>query len=168
MSRKILISLLSVAVIAAGVAAVSAFEAHIINVTAHIENALKVLPKEIKFGTVFPQEYLEEKLTIELSDSFKAAERVDDVEYKIVQKLKPCPVHKEPCGTACEMLVPDDPTCVPDTTDQTPHNPTGWHYLSLCKFLSKTPEVEKGDSGVLSYFHTDLAGNFCQEPFSHL
>ena len=161
MSKKILISLLSVAVIAAGVVAVSAFEAHIINVTAHIENALSVLPKEIKFGTVFPQEYLEEKLTIELSDSFKAADRVDDVEYKIVQKLKPCPL--KPNTTE-----PVDPTCVPDTTGETPHNPTGWHYLSLCEFLSKTPEVEKGDSGVLSYFHEDLAGNFCQEPFSHL
>jgi len=160
--KKITLFLVAAVVVVGGVAVFSAFEAHIINVTAHIENALTVTPKEIKFGTVFPQEYVEEKLTIALSDSFKAEPRVDDVEYQIVQKLKPCPLKE---GTE----EPVDPTCVQDDAENTPHNPTGWHYMDLCKFLSKTPdEQEREDSGVASYFHTDLSGNFCQEPVSHL
>jgi len=66
----------------------AAFEAHVINVTAKIENALSVATESIDFGTVFPQEYLEERLHLGLSDSFLAEERVDDVEYMIRQKPK--------------------------------------------------------------------------------
>ncbi|MCK4520487.1 VWA domain-containing protein [Candidatus Parcubacteria bacterium] len=88
MVKKILLGLFTIGVVVGGVAAMSAFEAHIINVTAHIENALKVDTKEIKFGTVFPQEKFVENIWISLSDSFLKENRVDDVEYKIVQKPK--------------------------------------------------------------------------------
>jgi len=57
--KKILFALGAVIAIAGGIAAMSAYEAHVINVTAHIENALSVTPEEMIFGTVFPQEYLE-------------------------------------------------------------------------------------------------------------
>jgi hypothetical protein len=66
----------------------AAFEAHVINVTAHIENALSVHPKEIAFGTVFPQEYTTRDFNISLSESFMGADRVDDVQYVIKQKPK--------------------------------------------------------------------------------
>lgn len=72
----------------AAVAGMSAFEAHVINVTAHIENALAVDTYGIDFGTVFPQEYHEEDFTISLSQSFQDERRVDDVEYVIKQKPK--------------------------------------------------------------------------------
>jgi len=121
----------------AGVVGMSAFEAHIINVTAHIENALKVASDPISFGTVFPQEYVERPFDINLSDSFMGAGRVDDVKYAINQKLKPCPVVDED---------PIDPTCVLDTEGQTPENPTGYHYLSLCPYLSKTNNDPDGTS----------------------
>lgn len=152
----------------------SAFEAHIINVTAHIENALKVDTKPIEFGTVFPQEYVERPFEIALSDSFKGADRVDDVEYVINQKLKPCPVHKVSCGPACEKLEPIDPTCVPDDPNAVPptvpHNPTGWHYLSLCPYLSKVNTeadgtVPQNDVSHPSYFvpATATAPAHCQD-----
>jgi hypothetical protein len=64
------------------------------------------------------------------------------VEYKIVQKLKPCPVSVRP------ISVPGDPSCVPDGTnpgiDVPLHNATGWHYLSLCPYLSKTNNDDDG------------------------
>ena len=67
----------------------AAFEAHVINVTAQIENALRIpLDGPINFGTVFPQEHLAKKLDIELSGSFMDEGRVDDVEYIIRQKPK--------------------------------------------------------------------------------
>jgi hypothetical protein len=66
----------------------AAWEAHVINVTAQIENALAVTTEHIDFGTVFPQEHLEQPLDIALSQSFLAEDRVDDVEYFIRQKPK--------------------------------------------------------------------------------
>lgn len=77
----------------AGAAAFSAFEAHVVNVTARIENGLLVDTTPINFGTVFPQEYLTHNIEVKLSDSFLDAGRVDDVEYVIKQK----PKVKQPC-----------------------------------------------------------------------
>ncbi|KPJ55007.1 hypothetical protein AMJ47_03040 [Parcubacteria bacterium DG_72] len=88
MKKKILLGIAAVAVIAGGIAALSAYEAHVINVTAKIENALKVSTKEIDFGTVFPQEKLVQNIWIRLSDSFMAEDRADDVQYEIHQKTK--------------------------------------------------------------------------------
>ena len=89
MNKKIIFPLVTAAAIVAGVAVFSAFEAHVINVTAHIENALSVSTHGIDFGTVFPQEMVDEPFTISLSDSFKAETNVGDVSYKLVQKDKP-------------------------------------------------------------------------------
>ena len=47
-----------------------AFEAHIINVVAKIENGvIAVTPSEISFGTVFPQEKLEKTFAVSLSNT---------------------------------------------------------------------------------------------------
>ncbi|MDP3900571.1 MAG: vWA domain-containing protein [bacterium] len=88
MKKKFFLSLAAVAALAIGVVGMSAFEAHVINVTARIENALNVPLEEIDFGTVFPQEQLYEGFDVALSESFLAEGRVDDVEYFIRQKPK--------------------------------------------------------------------------------
>lgn len=85
-TRKVLIGL---AVVALLVPMFAAFEAHTINVKAHIENALQVSPKEIDFGVAFPQELLEANFTVGLSDSFMQQDRVNDVHYRLVQQRKP-------------------------------------------------------------------------------
>ena len=87
--KKIIISFLAILVAVGLTPLFAAFEAHVINVTAHIENALSVSPEAIDFGTVFPQEVLEKNFTIALSESFLEEDRVDDVHYKLVQKPKP-------------------------------------------------------------------------------
>ncbi len=146
MIKKILASLTLVSVMAVSAAMFAAYEAHVINVTAHIENALTVDPDHIDFGTVFPQEYVEENLEIKLSQSFMDADRVDDVEYVIKQKMKPCPLD--------DSGAPVDTTCVPDTADATPpHGDTGWHYLDLCQFLSKVNNEDDGDETPNDYSH---------------
>ncbi len=163
MKKKIALGLVAVVAVAGGVAALSAYEAHVINVTAHIENALDVHPEEIKFGIVFPQEYVMRDFTVQLSQSFLDATRVDDVAYVINQKLKPCPVHEELVGLNGEtIIVPNDPTCVPDTTNETPHNPTGWHYITLCPFLSKIDNetADNNDTSHPSYWN----GTSCTWP----
>ena len=154
MTKKILLGLAAAVVVVGGVAAMSAFEAHVINVTAKIENALVVDPQAITFGTVFPQEYAERDFTITLSESFMAEgqDRVKDVEYKIVQKPK--------CINEAGEYAPVD-----YATHQCPE---GYREMpDLCRFLSKLPSSpETGDVGVPSYFIK--AANECREPESHL
>jgi len=130
MKKKILLGLVAIVVVAGGVAALSAYEAHIINVTAHIENALKVTPNApIAFGTVFPQEYFERRLFITTSESFCESDqrRVLNIDYKIVQK----------------------PKCVNEAGDYAPVDyathecPDGYKEMPiLCPYLSKTPVYE--------------------------
>jgi LruC domain-containing protein len=144
MSKKILIGLLTVAVVAGGVAALSAFEAHVINVTAHVENALNVSPKEIAFGTVFPQEYVDDNFTISLSDSFLTTGRLDDVEYVINQKPK--------CKS--NTITDKSSPLLYKPLDYATHEcPAGYTAMaSLCSFLSKLPQDADGEIGEPSYY----------------
>jgi uncharacterized protein YegL len=91
MKKKLILALAASGTAIAMLPLLAAFEAHIINVTARIENALGVSPTEIPFGTVFPQEKLFKSFDIFLSESFLAEDRVDDVDYVIKQKPKPRP-----------------------------------------------------------------------------
>ena len=71
--KKFGLAMATVVVVVAGAAGFSAFEAHVINVTARIENALTV-PLEragLNFGTVFPQEALDQNFDVTLSESFQ-------------------------------------------------------------------------------------------------
>ncbi|MEK9201458.1 MAG: hypothetical protein AAB944_00645, partial [Patescibacteria group bacterium] len=86
--KKILAGFSAVALAVALMPMFAAFEAHVINVTAKIENALAVSTNALDFGTVFPQEHLDKPLVVQLSQSFLDAPRVDDVEYFIRQKPK--------------------------------------------------------------------------------
>ena len=86
--KKVLFGLGALAIALAVIPMFAAFEAHVINVTAKIENALAVTTDAIDFGTVFPQEHLEKPLQVVLSRSFIEEDRVDDVEYFIRQKPK--------------------------------------------------------------------------------
>lgn len=141
-------ALVAVVAVAGGIAALSAYEAHVINVTAHIENALAVSTEALKFGTVFPQEYLTQDFEIRLSDSFKAEGNADDVNYEINQKTK------------CWDVVPGQPK--PAEIKYAAVNywdnqcPQGFYPMeSLCPFLSKLPKEAAGeynDTGVPSYF----------------
>ena len=157
MKKKIILGLAAAVVVAGGVAGMSAYEAHIINVTAHIENALAVSTEALDFGTVFPQEYLERDFTINLSSSFLGAERADDVEYIINQKPKcECNVWDTTPGDCLEgQYAPVsyiDDIC-----------PTGYTaMLSLCPFLSKIDgdPVDGNDISLPSYFQ----GNTCVWP----
>ena len=149
MLKKILASVALVATVAVSAAMFAAYEAHVINVTAHIENALYVHPDEIAFGTVFPQEYTERDFTIELSSSFMTEDRVFDVSYVIKQKPK-CECDLWDTGSAT-----DCPEGQYAPVDYATHAcPTGYtEMLSLCPYLSKMPKYEEpGDIGIPSYY----------------
>lgn len=134
---KIILALSACGTALAMLPMLSAFEAHVINVTATIENALSV-PVEISginFGNVFPEEVLHKNLDISLSGSFMSDPTVDDVEYMIRQKPK--------CG-----LLNDVSPFVPKYIGfaQASHNPDGSYTCPsqryellplLCPYLSK-------------------------------
>lgn len=175
--KRLGLGAMTLGLVVAGAAAFSAFEAHVINVTARIENALKVNTTPIDFGTVFPQEQLDRQFDIALSDSFQREDRVDDVEYFLRQKPK--------CGvttnngevlvgpTATGHIIPtlDDPAtpqdesnggtaytvdCGPDprqldAAGQPLPPGSNWGPLpSLCPYLSKheiTPDNDPATQG---------------------
>ncbi len=91
--KKAIVILAAVMVLFSGVAAVSAYEAHIVNVKAHVENALLLDRIEIDYGTVFPQEWLIETFHVTTSTSFCAIDqkRVDKIDYAIWVEWKPDP-----------------------------------------------------------------------------
>jgi len=150
MKKKIVLGLGALLVAVAGVAAMSAYEAHVINVTAHIENALAVSAEALDFGTVFPQEELEREFTISLSESFMEEERADDVEYEINQKTKcVCTAWDPQNSGSCS-----NGQYLPVEYWGTHDCPSGYEPMeSLCPFLSKLPQDgDNNDTGVESYF----------------
>lgn len=156
--KKIILALVAMVAVAGGLVAMSAYEAHIINVTAHIENALAVHPDEVAFGTVFPQEYLEIDFTVNLSESFLAQGDATEVDYVIKQKPK---------------CICDDPTGIGEgcplgkyaPVDYATHDcPYGYtEMLSLCPFLSKTDADpnDGNDTSHRSYFQENGDNDYC-------
>ncbi len=172
--KKILAIFGAVAVAVVGASMFAAFEAHVVNVTARIENALGVSTDALDFGTVFPQEHLDKPLTVQLSRSFLDEPRVDDVRYFIRQKPK-CAITSnngqsfDAGNTATGHVIPtlDDPAtleidesrggtaytidCGPAPRQLT----TGesWGVLpSLCEYISK--EGEETPDQTTPSFHT--------------
>ena len=141
--KKVFLISLGLAVVIAAAPLFAAYEAHVINVTAHIENALKITPpSDISFGTVFPQEYHEKHMWVTTSESFCEGDqrRVLNIDYKIVQKPKCI----NDAGEYAEVNYWDD-EC-----------PEGYEAMPLlCPYLSKTPVYEDPDPytdyGVLAF-----------------
>ena len=159
MKRHILISVIAAIVIAAGVAGMSAFEAHVVNVTAHIENALSVIPEGLEYGTVFPQEKLNSHISVSLSESFSAMDqdRVGNVDYVIKQRPKPRPQYANLIGAEaaqkwCFDNYPET-EFVPASQEWTAFLQNC--YPSLCPYLSKHPDniPAPGNDSTVAAFH---------------
>jgi hypothetical protein len=138
----------------------AAFEAHVVNVTATIENALSV-PLEAKgltFGEIFPEEVATRTVSIALSQSFLADANTDanEVDYVIRQKPK------------CGLSQGGNPVTysayaqVTENSDGTFVCPGDYVQLPLlCPYLSKHPDLDRqhgGNDGSLDAFHGPLTG----------
>lgn len=127
----------------------AAYEAHVINVTARIENALFVHPQSLEYGTVFPQEHFDSSFFITFSESFSTAQqkRVGRVDYVIKQKPKPREEQVDALGGAekardwCHTHAPD-PLIKNWTATSTEALDAYLQncYPTLCPFLSKHPD----------------------------
>jgi hypothetical protein len=87
--KKVVFLFAAVLIMFSGVAAVSATEGHLVDIKAHVENAIGVETYDLDFGNVFPEEYVERTLTLGLSNSFSAETRVDRLSYFLYWELKP-------------------------------------------------------------------------------
>ncbi len=167
--KKVILTLGAVGAAVAIMPLFAAFEAHVVNVTATIENALAVPLRSIDFGTVFPQEHLNKPLSISLSSSFLAEDRVDDVDYIIRQKPK--------CGVTTlngqmlvqgstqtgHVMVGDNPQTqevetywIDCGTSPVAFDPQTYTYgllPMLCPYISKFPDGQPGNDGRLPSFH---------------
>jgi hypothetical protein len=121
--KRALVMLCALTMVITGVAGVSAYEAHTINVVAHVEDAMWVSTRKVDFGTVFPEEWLIKKLFIQTSESFcelgpTGQYRVGKIYYSIYAGWKP------------------------KTFDPTSGEPTSWY-----PWLGKALYVDIGDQG---------------------
>ena len=162
--KKVLLVLFGGVVVILSLPLLAAFEAHVVNVTARIENALNVPLRSINFGTVFPQEHLNKSLEVKLSQSFLDEDRVDDVDYFIRQKPK-CGITSQngevldhsstatghvSLGPVDEIVIDCGPAPRVLTQGET------WGVLpSLCEYISKEPDEDPapGNDGSLASFH---------------
>ena len=161
MKRKLTFGIVTLGSLLAVLPLFSAFEAHVINVVAQIENALYVHPESRNFGTVFPQEYREMGIFVTFSESFSASDqtRVSKVDYDIKQKPKPRPLFEEDIGVEAARLWCHDNYPIAEYDGNAPE----WQeyltkcYPLLCPYLSKTPaNLDKNDVGVPP-FHNPFA-----------
>ena len=145
MKRKILLAAAALGTSITMLPLLAAFEAHVINVTAKIENALTVPVNELTFGTVFPQEKLDKTFDVSLSASFIAEDRVDDVDYIIRQKPKcgvPIP-NTDPVQYSSFVQVEDGQTHQDDPAEF--YCPDGSVMLPLlCPYISKHETTTDG------------------------
>lgn len=172
MMKKILLGISAIALTVASVPLFAAFEAHVVNVTARIENALFVHPESLEFGTVFPQEKLDSSIFISFSESFSATnqKRVGEVEYVIKQKPKPRPEFEVSSGSVdvARKWCHDNYAEVQPglALDQQP--PEVQLYLkncypSLCPYLSKHPDnlpPPGNDIGVEAFHDPNNPANY--------
>jgi hypothetical protein len=93
--KKAVLIVSALLLVVSGVAAVSAYEGHLVDIKAHVENAIGVDTYELDFGTSFPQEQREEDLLFGLSNSFMDVNqtRVSSVTYELYWELKPVGEH---------------------------------------------------------------------------
>jgi hypothetical protein len=168
MKKKIILGFGALATAVAIIPLFAAFEAHVINVTARIENALSVDTSALNFGTVFPQEQLDKPLNIQLSQSFIDEGRVDDVEYMIRQKPKCAITTNEGQdadleNTATGHVTQNQDGSVSIDCGPAPRQLTGeetWGVLpSLCPYLSKhkNDNDEQAQEVELDAFHQPFA-----------
>jgi len=145
------------AAVVIGIVGISAYEAHIINVTAQIENALEVNTTPIEFGTVFPQEVMYRDLKISLSSSFLEENDANDVDYVIKQKPKVRVIDSDtglhdPYAVITPDGYPDGIVAHEYCLNESPTDPGDpkdpyyiYCYPNLCGQLSKHKDVNDQD-----------------------
>jgi hypothetical protein len=95
--------ILALVLIVSGLTAVAAYEGHVVDVKAHVENAIAVNTNDFDFGTAFPQQLREGDIYVGVTESFTAQNLVySTVTYKLYWEPKPAE------GEICNPVVIDN------------------------------------------------------------
>jgi len=117
----------------------SVFQASVINVSAQIDNALKIIPvtKKLSYEVVFPQEYFEKRIWITTSETFCDPDQTTylNIDYQIIQRPKP---KRDPIDPQCIL---GTNVTLDDHRLYCHENPEDLYccYPTLCPYLSKIP-----------------------------
>ena len=138
MRKRLMFGGLALAIIVAGVIALAAFTAQIVNLTAHVEKDIAVEPvicadpgdintpcfvdpRGGEFGVVLPQEFYDRIIEVTLSNSFFEQNRFDDLAFDILWECKNVNEDANSDLTAngplCREDIPDDSICAIDLDD---------------------------------------------------
>jgi len=130
MRKRLILSGLALTVIVAGVIALAAFTAQVVNLTAHVEKDIAVEPvicakpgdidtpcfvdpRGGNFGVTLPQEFYERTIEVTLSNSFFEQDRFNDLAFDILWECKN--IEPEPTsGNLCRDEIVDDSICAID------------------------------------------------------
>jgi hypothetical protein len=107
--KKVILIVFALVLVATGLIGASAFEAHMVDVRAHVENALWVDPYEIDYGNVsLPEITYDEIVCVGLSKSFQDLNQTKfcDVYYAMFWEEKPIAGHL-PVWPQTEICDPD-------------------------------------------------------------
>jgi hypothetical protein len=164
--KKLLLGLAALVMVASGVATVSAYEAHVVNVEATVENALHVTIDKIEFGTVFPEEWQTRTIWLENSTSFcsdsqggrlEQGTNVDAVDYqvwvvrkKVEDQVGPWPFPVEQIGTDYYYYWLGDAMYLGIFEDQASVDPTKM-------YPSNSDPTGHGKDGILTHVTTTAA-----------
>jgi hypothetical protein len=88
MKKLVLSGIVALILIVSGLTAVGAYEGHMVDVKAHVENALMVEKDQVDFGNAFPEEKIETQFKIGLSQSFRDQKRYSSVDYSMYWEPK--------------------------------------------------------------------------------
>ena len=87
--KKVLLLVAAFLVIFSSVAAVSAYEAHQVDIKVHVENAIGlVTDNDLDLDTMFPQETAELDLEWGMSKSFYMQDRLSEINYNLYFEIK--------------------------------------------------------------------------------
>jgi hypothetical protein len=88
--KKAILILAALMMVISGIAAVSAYEAHVINVQAHVENAMYASKTKVEFDTIFPEEWMTANFTVGYSESFCNPDQqgADNITYAVYVEWK--------------------------------------------------------------------------------
>ena len=107
-NKKTFATLITVAVGIIAVVLVGSIRVSATHVT--IDTNLSVTPNIISFQTVFPEEVLFRQLSINLSSAFLRTATLDDVEYQILEQVKP---RQDADRAYCQAHPTDSARCYP-------------------------------------------------------
>jgi len=170
--KKVLLLVAAFLIIFSSVAAVSAYEAHKVDIKVHVENAIALLTdNEINLDTMFPQEVVETDIAWGMSRSFYAQDRLSEIGYRVYFELKNADEFGDlydPTGEGPQPRYMDDYF--------QPLNP--FMTITSASFTVADPEVYQAKPtdedpveigrGVLNWTNTGIDENLCASMHLHI